>query len=361
MKTILGGKGAGLAQMARAGLPVPPGFTISAEVCHIYFQNGNAVPSEIHSQMLEALAVLEARTGRRFGDAERPLLVSVRSGASVSMPGMMDTVLNVGLNDETAAALAARNPDPRVAYLCYRNFIEMYGGVVLGIPKRDFEAVLEEEGRRRAANGDAPPALEALKREVARCQELVLRKTGKPFPQNPLAQVEGARDAVFRSWHSERAIRYRKLHQVPDDLGTAVNVQQMAEADKSGVMFTVEPVQKRRDRMMIEAVFGLGEGLVSGLLTPDSYLVRRSDGAVLQEFIAVKSGAPPCVSATGGALEARAPGENSEVRVLSNRELDQLRLMGLRVEELFGSPQDIEWCIGGGALSLLQSRRITTL
>ena len=353
MRTTLGGKGAGLAQMARAGLPVPPGFTISAEVCNIYFQNGNVVPSGIHAQMLEALSALEARTGCQFGGAGRPLLVSVRSGASVSMPGMMDTVLNVGLNDETAAALAARSRDPRVAWICYRNFIEMYSTVVLGIPKRDFEAL--------QGNGEAPPALEDLEREVARCKQLVIEKTGKPFPQDPLAQVEGARDAVFRSWLSERAIRYRKVHQVPDDLGTAVNVQQMAEADKSGVMFTVEPVQKRRDRMMIEAVFGLGEGLVSGTLTPDNYLVSRADGSVLQEFVAVKSGTPVCVSATGSALDSPAPGENREDRVLSKQELNELRLMGLRVEELFGSPQDVEWCIGGGKLSLLQSRRITTL
>lgn len=361
MRDTLGGKGSGLAEMSRNKLPVPPGFTISTEVCNIYFQNGNTVPAEADRQTLEALKVLEERTGQKLGDAKNPLLVSVRSGARTSMPGMMDTILNVGLNDETVTALVSNSDSPRFAYDRYREFIEMYGEVVLGISKRDFEAIFEAQKNKAGVNLDTELSTENLMQVIAAHKNLVQERTGKPFPQSTMAQLEGARDAVFRSWFSERAIGYRKMRQIPDDLGTAVNVQQMALSDKSGVMFTVDPVHKRRDHMMIEAIFGLGEGIVSGMVTPDSYIVNRADGSVVQEFVAVKSSALVYDAAAGHTVEKTLSEEDGAERVLSNRELDDLRLVGLRLEELFGKPQDIEWCIGGDRLSLLQSRPIRTL
>lgn len=361
MRDTLGGKGSGLAEMSRNKLPVPPGFTISTEVCNIYFQNGNTVPAEADRQTLEALKVLEERTGQKLGDAKNPLLVSVRSGARTSMPGMMDTILNVGLNDETVTALVSNSDSPRFAYDRYREFIEMYGEVVLGISKRDFEAIFEAQKNKAGVNLDTELSTENLMQVIAAHKNLVQERTGKPFPQSTMAQLEGARDAVFRSWFSERAIGYRKMRQIPDDLGTAVNVQQMALSDKSGVMFTVDPVHKRRDHMMIEAIFGLGEGIVSGMVTPDSYIVNRADGSVVQEFVAVKSSALVYDAAAGHTVEKTLSEEDGAERVLSNHELDDLRLVGLRLEELFGKPQDIEWCIGGDRLSLLQSRPIRTL
>jgi len=358
MRDVLGGKGAGLAEMARAGLPVPPGFTISAEVCGIYFRNGNQVPAEIQLQILDALKALEARTGQEFGSTKNPLFVSVRSGARVSMPGMMDTILNVGLNDKTVSALAAETNDVRGTYNCYRRFIEMYANLVLGVSEHEFDEIFERR-KKRAGVQENDLTGEDLEQVVTDYKELVQQRTGKPFPQDVLAQIEGARDAVFRSWFSERAIYYRELHQIPDHIGTAVNVQQMAPADKSGVMFTVDPVHKRHDHMMIECVYGLGEGIVSGVLTPDSYIVNRSDGSSVQEFIPRKVSSLAYISAIGRPV--RISEEASEERILNNQELNELRLMGFRAEELFGKPQDVEWCIGDSKLFMLQSRAITTL
>src|ERR1700693_4783313 len=198
MKDTLGGKGAGLAEMSRAKLPVPPGFTISTDVCNIYFQNKNSVPAEIHSEMLEALKKLEGRMGQKLGDTSNPLLVSVRSGAKFSMPGMMDTILNLGLNDETVKSLAAKSNNPRFAYDCYRRFIQMYGNVVLEISKHDFDGVFDGQKKKAKANLDTELTAADLQEVIAGYKKLVQKKTGKPFPQDPMAQVPGAGDAVFR-------------------------------------------------------------------------------------------------------------------------------------------------------------------
>ncbi|HTS32124.1 MAG TPA: PEP/pyruvate-binding domain-containing protein, partial [Bryobacteraceae bacterium] len=227
MKDTLGGKGAGLAEMCRAKLPVPPGFTISTEVCNIYFHNNNSVPAEIHEEMLAALHTLEERMEQKLGDVQNPLLVSVRSGAKFSMPGMMDTILNLGLNDKTVKALEAKSGNPRFAHDCYRRFIQMYGNVVLEIEKHDFDEIFEGQKKKAKAKLDTELTAEDLQAVIAGYKKLVQKKTGEPFPQDALKQLEGARNAVFRSWFNPRANHYRKMNQIPDDLGTAVNVQAM--------------------------------------------------------------------------------------------------------------------------------------
>src|SRR5690348_12709104 len=188
MKDTLGGKGAGLAEMSRANLPVPPGFTISTEVCNIYFENKNAVPNEINQQMLEALRTLEQRMGQRLGDVQNPLLVSVRSGAKFSMPGMLDTILNLGLNDQTVKALEKKSNNPRFAYDCYRRFIQMYGNVVLDIDKGEFEHIFDGQKKKAKAKLDTQLTSKDLQQVIEGYKKLVQKKTGNPFPQDAMAQ-----------------------------------------------------------------------------------------------------------------------------------------------------------------------------
>ena len=273
MKDTLGGKGAGLAEMCRAKLPVPPGFTISTEVCNIYFQNNNAVPPEIHEQMLEALRLLEERMGQKLGDTGNPLLVSVRSGAKFSMPGMMDTILNLGLNDTTVKALEAKSNNPRFAYDCYRRFIQMYGNVVLEISKHDFDEVFDGQKKKAKAKLDTELTAEDLQEVIVGYKKLVQKKTGKPFPQDAMIQLQGARDAVFRSWFNDRAKYYRKMNQIPDDLGTAVNVQAMVfgnlgETSATGVGFTRNPATGEKVFYGEFLENAQGEDVVAGIRTP---------------------------------------------------------------------------------------------
>ena len=273
MKDVLGGKGAGLAEMCRAKLPVPPGFTISTEVCNIYFHNKNSVPADINEQMLEALKTLEERMEQKLGDTTNPLLVSVRSGAKFSMPGMMDTILNLGLNDETVKALVAKSQNPRFAYDCYRRFIQMYGAVVLEVSKHDFDEVFEGQKKKAKAKLDTELTAEDLQEVIAGYKKLVQKKTGKPFPQDALVQLEGARDAVFRSWFNERAFHYRRMNQIPDDLGTAVNVQAMVfgnlgETSATGVGFTRNPATGEKVFYGEFLENAQGEDVVAGIRTP---------------------------------------------------------------------------------------------
>ncbi|MGB9455994.1 MAG: pyruvate, phosphate dikinase [Bryobacteraceae bacterium] len=273
MKDILGGKGAGLAEMSRAKLPVPPGFTISTEVCNIYFQNNDSVPPEIDAQMMEALRMLEERMGQKLGEVANPLLVSVRSGAKFSMPGMMDTILNLGLNDQTVKALEAKANNARFAYDCYRRFIQMYGNVVLEIPKADFDEIFEGQKKKAKAKLDTELTAQDLLQVIAGYQKLVLKKTGKPFPQDALEQLTGARNAVFRSWFNDRAKHYRKMNQIPDDLGTAVNVQAMVfgnlgETSATGVGFTRNPATGEKVFYGEFLENAQGEDVVSGVRTP---------------------------------------------------------------------------------------------
>jgi pyruvate,orthophosphate dikinase len=273
MKDTLGGKGAGLAEMCRAKLPVPPGFTISTQVCNIYFQNNYAVPADIHQQMLEALAILQERMGQKLGDTSNPLLVSVRSGAKFSMPGMMDTILNLGLNDETVKALVAKSNNPRFAYDCYRRFIQMYGNVVLDVEKHDFDHVFEGQKKKVKAHLDTELTAEDLEEVIAGYKNLVEKKTGKPFPQDAMEQLAGARDAVFRSWFNDRAKYYRKMNGIPDDLGTAVNVQAMVfgnlgETSATGVGFTRNPATGENVFYGEFLENAQGEDVVAGIRTP---------------------------------------------------------------------------------------------
>ena len=274
MKDMLGGKGAGLAEMSRAKLPVPPGFTISTEVCNIYFQNKNTVPAEIDEQMLEALETLEERMGQKLGDTANPLLVSVRSGAKFSMPGMMDTILNLGLNDETVKALEAKSDNPRFAYDCYRRFIQMYGNVVLEIPKHDFDEVFDGQKKKAKAKLDTDLTAEDLQAGHRRLQEAGRRR--RPASRSrrmPWSSSQGARDAVFRSWFNDRAKHYRKMNQIPDDLGTAVNVQamvfgNMGETSATGVGFTRNPATGEKAFYGEFLENAQGEDVVAGIRTP---------------------------------------------------------------------------------------------
>ena len=273
MKDILGGKGAGLAEMSRAKLPVPPGFTISTEVCNIYFQNNDSVPPEIDAQMMDALRMLEERMGQKLGEVANPLLVSVRSGAKFSMPGMMDTILNLGLNDQTVKALEAKANNARFAYDCYRRFIQMYGNVVLEIPKADFDEIFEGQKKKAKAKLDTELTAADLAAVIDGYKKLVQKKTGKPFPQDALEQLTGARNAVFRSWFNDRAKHYRKMNQIPDDLGTAVNVQAMVfgnlgETSATGVGFTRNPATGEKAFYGEFLENAQGEDVVSGVRTP---------------------------------------------------------------------------------------------
>jgi pyruvate,orthophosphate dikinase len=273
MKDVLGGKGAGLAEMSRANLPVPPGFTISTDVCNLYFASGNRVPEEIELEMSQALEKLEQQMGQRLGDPENPLLVSVRSGAKFSMPGMMDTILNLGLNDQTVESLARKSGNPRFAYDCYRRFIQMFGNVVLEIGKDEFEHIFEGRKKKVKARYDTDLTAEDLKAVIADYKKLVLKKTGKPFPQDARQQLAMARDAVFRSWNNPRAVHYRKMNNIPDDLGTAVNVQAMVfgnlgDTSATGVGFTRNPATGAKEFYGEFLINAQGEDVVAGIRTP---------------------------------------------------------------------------------------------
>src|SRR6266700_2132788 len=242
MRDILGGKGAGLAEMANRGLPVPPGFTLSAKLCITYLEEGT-FPAALRAEVDRHLKHLERVTKKGFGDPKNPLLVSVRSGAAVSMPGMMETILNLGLNDQTVEGLIAGSKNSRFAYDSYRRFVQMYGDVVFDLGKEPFEEVLGECKRRRKAARDIDLPPDDLKALVHEVKSIIQAKRGVPFPEDPTAQLWGAIEAVFQSWRTRRAVDYRKVHGIPDDLGTAVNVVamvygNMGDDSGTGVAFT---------------------------------------------------------------------------------------------------------------------------
>ena len=273
MKDTLGGKGAGLAEMSRAGVPVPPGFTIATQVCNLYFAAGNHCPANVEKQMGAALAELEKKSGQKLGNPKDPLLLSVRSGAKFSMPGMMDTILNLGLNDETTAGLARKSNNPRFARDCYRRFIQMFGSVVLEVGKDDFEHVFEGIKKKRRAKLDTDLTPENLQEVVAAYKSLIEKRTKKSFPQDPHEQLRLARDAVFRSWFNPRAHHYRGMNDIPVDLGTAVNVQTMVfgnlgETSGTGVGFTRNPATGEHEFYGEFLLNAQGEDVVAGIRTP---------------------------------------------------------------------------------------------
>ncbi len=273
MRALLGGKGANLAEMSNIGLPVPPGFTISTEVCTWFYANGNKYPADLKDQVGAALKIIESSVGAKFGDAENPLLVSVRSGARASMPGMMDTVLNLGLNEKTVEGLAKRSGDARFAYDSYRRFIQMYADVVLEIDRYGFEEILEQEKEELGVTLDTELDAKALKKLVAAFKAKVQEAQGKPFPEDVHEQLWGAVGAVFGSWMNQRAITYRRLHAIPEDWGTAVNVQAMVFGNMgddcaTGVAFTRNPSTGERLLYGEFLINAQGEDVVAGIRTP---------------------------------------------------------------------------------------------
>jgi pyruvate,orthophosphate dikinase len=273
MRDVLGGKGAGLAEMTNAGLPVPPGFTISTDACRLYYKGGAKVPPQVDREMLDHLKKLERASKRSFGSAKAPLLVSVRSGAKFSMPGMMDTILNLGLNDVSVEALKRETSNGRFAYDSYRRFIQMFGNVVLEIPKDAFEHELAAVKAARGVTQDPDLDEAALREVVDRYKKVVREKSRKDFPQDPIEQLRLSRNAVFRSWQNPRAREYRRIYGIPDEIGTAVNVQMMVfgnTGDRSGtgVGFTRNPATGAREFYGEFLINAQGEDVVAGIRTP---------------------------------------------------------------------------------------------
>ena len=274
MKDVLGGKGAGLAEMTNLGVPVPPGFTIGTGVCNLYYGNRGKLPQDVKAEIAGNLAKLERAIGRKLGDPKNPLLVSVRSGAKFSMPGMMDTVLNLGLNDKTVEGLAKKSRNPRFAYDSYRRFLMMFSDVVLDLPKGDFERIFDAKKQERGVAGDVDLAAEDLMSVCGKFKALVKERLKREFPQDPRVQLELARDAVFRSWNNDRAKYYRKTNGIPDDIGTAVNVQAMVFGNMgddcaTGVGFTRNPATGAREFYGEYLVNAQGEDVVAGIRTPN--------------------------------------------------------------------------------------------
>ena len=273
MRDLLGGKGAGLAEMTNAGLPVPPGFTITTDACNLYYANRRTVPAAVDAEMLERLGELERTAGASFGSLTHPLLLSVRSGAKFSMPGMMDTILNLGLNDATAEALGRQTANGRFAFDSYRRFIQMFGNVVLDISKDDFEDELIDVKQEHGVILDTELGEGALREVVAKYKGLIRGKTGRNFPETPLDQLRLARDAVFRSWNNPRAKEYRRIYDIPDEIGTAVSVQLMVfgntgDRSATGVGFTRNPATGEKEFYGEFLVNAQGEDVVAGIRTP---------------------------------------------------------------------------------------------
>jgi pyruvate,orthophosphate dikinase len=331
MRNLLGGKGANLAEMASIGLPVPPGFTIVADVTKAFYDNNRSYPDDLKPQVDDALAAVEQAVGLRFGDKDRPLLVSVRSGARVSMPGMMDTVLNLGLNDGTVEGLAKASKDERFAWDSYRRFIQMYGSVVLGVDHHRFEEIIEHAKMDAAVIEDTALTAKDWRGVVEGYKDLVHQETGKPFPQDPQAQLWGAITAVFGSWMNPRAITYRRLHDIPAGWGTAVNVQAMVFGNMgndcaTGVCFTRDPSTGENMFYGEYLVNAQGEDVVAGIRTPQP----------LSASVA-KAGEVP--------LEKAMPGAYAE-------------LMAVRetLEKHYKDMQDIEFTVQQNKLYMLQTR-----
>ena len=274
MKDLLGGKGAGLAEMTNAGLPVPPGFTVSTAACNLFVERKGSLPAEIDQEIESALQRLESLMKRKLGAPTDPLLVSVRSGAKFSMPGMMDTILNLGLNDRSAEGLAAKTGNPRFARDCYRRFIQMYGNVVLGIDKDRFEHELQAVKKAKRAKADVDLDAEAMQRGGRALQGVSsARRRGRTSPRIRASSSKGARDAVFKSWMNPRAATYRKLNDIPHDLGTAVNVQSMVfgnmgDSSATGVGFTRNPSTGAKEFYGEFLQNAQGEDVVAGIRTP---------------------------------------------------------------------------------------------
>ncbi len=338
MKNLLGGKGANLAEMARLGIPVPPGFTITTEMCKQYYESGNKFPPELEKQVKEGIEHIEKIMGAKFGDPENPLLVSVRSGAPISMPGMMDTVLNLGLNDETVKGLAKKTGNERFAWDSYRRFVQVYGDVVLGLKPESkeeidpFEEIIDRLKKEKGYKWDTDLTVDDLKYLVEEFKKLIKERKGIDFPQDPWEQLWGAIRAVFESWNNERAITYRKLNKIPDDLGTAVNVQamvfgNMGDDSATGVAFTRDPATGEKIFYGEYLVNAQGEDVVAGIRTPQ-----------------------PINKATKTSPDQKTL---EEVMPEAYKQLEEIRD---RLEKHYKDMQDIEFTVQQGRLWMLQTR-----
>src|SRR5271169_6737191 len=321
MKDVLGGKGAGLAEMTNAGLPVPPGFTIQTEACRESMRH-NAVSKDVDRQMEEALAKLESLQGQKLGKGENPLLVSVRSGAKFSMPGMMDTILNLGLNDQSVEALAKRTGNPRFAYDSYRRLIQMFGNVVLDIEKPVFDEIFDAKKKQKKTKLDTDLDAKALQEVIAEYKKAVKKHAKRDFPQDAIEQLVLARDAVFRSWQNDRAKHYRRINNISDELGTAVNVQAMVfgnlgDTSGTGVGFTRNPATGAKEFFGEYLMNAQGEDVVSGVRTPVPIL---------------------------------------ELEKIMPDVYRQLREITTRLEKHYRDMQDFEFTIQEGKLYMLQTR-----
>ena len=322
MRNLLGGKGANLAEMTNLGLPIPPGFTVTTEACTDYYNHGRSISEEIQTQIFDALALLEEKLGKKFGDTENPLLVSVRSGARASMPGMMDTILNLGLTDISVEGFAKRTGNPRFAYDSYRRFIQMFSDVVMEVPKSLFERVIDEIKEDRKVHFDTELTAEDLKEVIRRFKEIYKEKMGEEFPQEPRVQLMEAVKAVFRSWDNERAIVYRRMNDIPGDWGTAVNVQSMVfgnmgNTSGTGVAFTRNPSTGAKGIYGEYLINAQGEDVVAGIRTP-------------QPITRLEEDLPECYG---------------EFLKIANR-----------LEEHYRDMQDMEFTIEDGKLYFLQTR-----
>ncbi|TAN48295.1 MAG: pyruvate, phosphate dikinase, partial [Rhodospirillales bacterium] len=334
MKNLLGGKGANLAEMAGLGLPVPPGFSITTEVCTYYYANQETYPADLDAQVSAGLAHIEKIVDAKFGDPVNPLLVSVRSGARASMPGMMDTVLNLGLNDITVAGLAKRAGDERFAFDSYRRFIQMYCNVVLEISSHNFEEILEHVKEDKGYTFDTDLKADDWKKVVELYKKKVQEKLGKPFPQDPKEQLKGAIGAVFGSWMNQRACTYRRLHDIPESWGTAVNVQamvfgNMGNESATGVCFTRNPSTGENLFYGEFLINAQGEDVVAGIRTPQQITLAGKQ--------AQKSDLP--------AMEEAMP--------TMFKELNDVRL---KLENHYRDMQDMEFTIQKNKLWMLQTR-----
>ncbi len=338
MRDLLGGKGANLAEMARLGIPVPPGFTITTRTCIAYLENP-VITDELRSQVSAALSRVEEVMGKRFADPDDPLLFSCRSGARISMPGMMDTVLNIGLNDETVQGLIARSGNERFGYDCYRRLVQMYGDVVMGVPGEHFEHAIDRMKDERGVRNDSELTSDDLKELVEIFKGIVQEHAGRSFPTDPHAQLWGGIEAVFKSWNTPRAVTYRRINRLPDDMGTAVNVQtmvfgNMGENSATGVAFTRDPSTGEKVFYGEFLVNAQGEDVVAGIRTPQA--LNREGRERLPEGNPSK-GLPT--------LE--------EVMPTAYAELEKIRHA---LEEHYHNMQDIEFTIQDGKLWMLQTR-----
>ncbi|MDZ4760832.1 MAG: pyruvate, phosphate dikinase [Alphaproteobacteria bacterium] len=334
MKNLLGGKGANLAEMARLGLPVPPGFTITTEVCTVFYDLRKKYPAGLDAQVEAALAMLETKTGKTFGDTNNPLLVSVRSGSRASMPGMMDTVLNLGLNDETAEGLAVLSGDRRFAYDSYRRFIQMYSSVVLDVPDDVFEHILDDYKESNDLRFDTELGAESWREVIEQYKKAIDKRRGRPFPQEPKDQLWGAIGAVFSSWMNDRAATYRRLNDIPQSWGTAVNVQamvfgNMGESSATGVAFTRDPGTGEKRFYGEYLLNAQGEDVVAGSRTPAP--ISRARQAELKS--------------DDTSLEEAMPAIYKELTEVAER-----------LETHYRDMQDIEFTVEQGVLYMLQTR-----